>query len=81
MDDSQKKFLRLPIKSVGELLELLEEEQAIGWHGVSDPPPPPVVRPQYSILLEELIHIIEDFIAIQDYEMNGVSEEAKEESW
>jgi hypothetical protein len=81
MDDSQKKFLRVPVKSRAELLERLEEEAVIGWHGVSDPPPPPVVRSQYSILLEELIHILEDFFAIQDYETNGVSEEAKEESW
>lgn len=64
-----------------ELLERLEEEQTIGWHGVSAPPPAPVQRPQYSILLEELIHILEDFFAIQDYEKNGVSEEMKEETW
>jgi len=79
--DNPKNFFRFPVKSVEELLAKLEEEQTIGWNGVSDPPPPPVVRPQYSILLEELIHILEDFFAIQDYEKNGISEEAKEESW
>lgn len=81
MDDSQKKFLRVPVTSRQELLERLEEEQAIGWHGVSEPPLVEPPRPEWSILLEQVLHIMEDFFAVQDYEKNGCSEEMKEESW
>lgn len=80
MTDS-KNFFTGPVSSVSELLEKLEAEQAIGWHGVSRPPEVVPPRPEYSILLEKVIHIMEDYLAKYDYDKNGVSGEAKEESW
>lgn len=81
MTQNPKNFLRVPVKSVSELLEKLEQEQTIGWHGVSDPPYVEPPRPEWSILLEQVIHIMEDYFAIYDYEKNGCSEEMKEETW
>jgi hypothetical protein len=81
MDDSQKKFLRLPVKSSEELLQLLEHEQTVGWHGVSSPPPVEPPREEWRVLLEKVIHILQDMYALHDYETYGVSENAKEETW
>lgn len=81
MDDDSKKIFKAPITSVAELLKKLEDEQTIGWHGVSEPPVVEPPRPEWSILLEKVIHIMEDYLAIYDYEHNGIGEETKEESW
>lgn len=78
---NSKKIFRVPVSSVEELLEKLEAEQTIGWHGVSPPPEVAQPRPEWSILLEQAIRIMEDYFAVYDYKNNGVSEEQKEESW
>lgn len=66
MNDSQKNFY-VPVTSVQELLERLEAEQTIGWHGVSDPPPPPVQIPEWSIQLGKAIKLLQDLYAVHDY--------------
>ena len=81
MDDDSKKIFKAPITSVAELLKKLVDEQTIGWHGVSEPPVVEPPRPEWSILLEQVLHIMEDYLAIYDYEHNGIGEETKEESW
>jgi hypothetical protein len=81
MDDDSKKNFTAPVQTVAELLKKLEDEQTIGWHGVSDPPVVEPPRPEWSVLLEQVIHIMEDYLSIYDYEHNGVGEETKEESW
>ena len=58
MTQNSKKIFRVPVRSVSELLEKLEQEQTIGWHGVSDPP--------QENLLEKLIGILEDMYAIAE---------------